>query len=84
MGARRALRWRGLLVGSGCVLVLMLGVVALVAPVLRAPTAGARPTTLVVASLPFWNLAEGSGVVAAHASTFNEVSPWVYGLRACR
>jgi spore germination protein YaaH len=80
MGARRALRWRGLLVGSGCVLVLMLGVVALVAPALRAPTAGARPTTLVVASLPFWNLAESSGVVAAHAPTFNEVSPWVYGL----
>jgi spore germination protein YaaH len=69
-----------LLVGSGCVLVFVLGVVALVAPVVRAPTAGAGPTTLVVASLPFWNLAEGSGVVAAHASTFNEVSPWVYGL----
>lgn len=80
MGARRALRWRGLLVGSSCVVVLMLGVVALLGTVLRAPTASARPTTLVVASLPFWNLAEGSGVVAAHARAFNEASPWIYGL----
>jgi spore germination protein len=80
MGARRAVRRRGLLVGTGCVVVLLLGVLALLATVRPAPTASARLTTLVVASLPFWNLAEGSGVVAAHARTFNEVSPWIYGL----
>jgi spore germination protein YaaH len=58
----------------------MIGVIASLYTVLRAPTASDRPTTLVVASLPFWNLAEGSGVVAAHTPAFNEVSPWIYGL----
>jgi spore germination protein YaaH len=60
--------------------VVLLGVMALVATVRPAPTASARPATLVVASVPFWNLAEGSDVVAAHTRTFNEVSPWIYGL----
>jgi spore germination protein len=58
----------------------MIGLIASLYTVLRAPTASDRPTTLVVASLPFWNLAEGSGVVAAHTPAFNEVSPWIYGL----
>jgi spore germination protein YaaH len=39
-----------------------------------------KPATLVVSSLPFWNLAEGPKVVTANRGTFNEVSPWIYGL----
>jgi spore germination protein YaaH len=36
----------------------------------------------VVAALPFWNLTDGTGIVAAHPGTFTEASPWVYGLAA--
>jgi spore germination protein len=39
---------------------------------------GDKPATLVVASLPFWNLTAGQTVVAANRGTFNEVSPWIY------
>lgn len=80
MGARRAVRWRGLRVGTGGVVVVLLGVLAVLATTRPVPTTSARLTTLVVASVPFWNLAEGSGVVAARTRTFNEVSPWIYGL----
>jgi hypothetical protein len=44
--------------------------------------ADGRPTTVVVASLPFWSLTDGTGVVVAHPGTFTEASPWVYGLTA--
>jgi spore germination protein len=67
---------------SDLALVLVLGAVALLATVLRQSAADGRPTTLVVASLPFWNLTDGTGVVAAHPGTFTEASPWVYGLTA--
>jgi spore germination protein YaaH len=34
----------------------------------------------VVGSLPFWNLTEGPNVVAANRASFNEASPWIYGI----
>ncbi|MDA3626982.1 glycosyl hydrolase family 18 protein [Saccharopolyspora sp. WRP15-2] len=34
----------------------------------------------VVASLPFWNLGNGTDVVVQHRDSVNEVSPWIYGL----
>jgi spore germination protein len=70
------------MISSGFALVLVLGAVALLVTVLRTSTAHGRPATLVVASLPFWNLTDGTGVVAAHQGTFTEASPWVYGLTA--
>lgn len=39
-----------------------------------------RPGTLVVASLPFWNIGPGTSTVVANEHSVNEVSPWVYGL----
>ncbi len=81
-GPRRALGWRGLVIGLGFVIVVVLGGVALLATVLRTFDADGRPTTVVVASLPFWNLTDDTGIVAAHPGTFTEVSPWVYGLTA--
>jgi len=71
-----------LVIGAGFVLVLLLSAVASLATVLRTSAADGRPTTRVVASLPFWNLTDDTGIVAAHPGTFTEVSPWVYGLTA--
>ncbi len=65
--------------GSGFLILLLLGAVALLVTVPRL-LPGHKPGTLVVSSLPFWNLADGPKVVAANRSSFNEVSPWIYGL----
>jgi spore germination protein len=78
-GARRSLRLR-LLGGSAFLIVLFLGAVALLVTVPRMLGSSEKPGTLVVASLPFWNLSAGQTVLAANPGTFNEVSPWIYGL----
>ncbi len=78
-GGRRSTRWR-LLTGSGFLIVLFLGAVALLVTVPRMLGPGDKPATVVVASLPFWNLTAGETVLAANRGTFNEVSPWIYGL----
>jgi spore germination protein len=36
--------------------------------------------TLVVASMPYWNISHGTTVVLGHPSNVTEVSPWMYGL----
>ncbi|MBW0011225.1 MAG: peptidoglycan hydrolase, partial [Pseudonocardiales bacterium] len=71
---------RRVLSGSGFLILLFLGAVALLVTVPRMFGPGERPATLVVGSLPFWNLTEGPSVVAANRASFNEVSPWVYGI----
>jgi spore germination protein len=38
--------------------------------------------TLVVASIPYWNIQHGTSVVLANRTAVNEVSPWIYGLTA--
>jgi spore germination protein YaaH len=38
------------------------------------------PGSLVVASLPFWNLDKGTAMVVGNQESVNEVSPWMYGL----
>ncbi|HTZ93314.1 MAG TPA: glycosyl hydrolase family 18 protein [Streptosporangiaceae bacterium] len=38
--------------------------------------------TLVVASIPYWNIQHGTNVVLANRTAVNEVSPWIYGLTA--
>src|SRR5581483_10942325 len=78
-GGRRSLRLR-LLGGSAFLIVLFLGAVALLVTVPRMLGSGDKPATLVVASLPFWNLTEGPNILATNPGTFNEVSPWIYGL----
>jgi spore germination protein len=45
------------------------------------PAAAPRPT-LVVASLPYWNVGPGMSVVLTHRQAVNEVSPWMYGISA--
>jgi len=38
--------------------------------------------TLVVASMPFWNMSHDTSVVLANTKAVNEVSPWIYGLNS--
>ena len=38
--------------------------------------------SLVVASIPYWNIQHGTQVVLANRKAVNEVSPWIYGLTA--
>ena len=40
------------------------------------------PKSLVVASVPYWNINYGTATVLANPRTFSEMSPWVYGLNA--
>lgn len=75
---RRASR-RGVVTGSGFLILLLLGAVALLVTVPRMLPSN-KPETLVVGSLPFWNLTNGPKVVTANRDSFNEVSPWIYGL----
>jgi len=72
-------RWR-LLTGSAFLIALFVAAVAVLVMVPRMFGPAHKPGTLVVASLPFWNLSAGQTVLAANPGTFNEVSPWVYGL----
>jgi spore germination protein len=65
--------------GSGFLILLFVGAVALLITVPRM-LPGNKPGTLVVGSLPFWNLTNGPKVVTANQGSFNEVSPWIYGL----
>jgi spore germination protein len=71
---------RGRRSGSVFLILLFLGAVALLVTVPRMIFTGDKAGTLVVSSLPFWNLAEGPKVVAKNRGSFNEVSPWIYGL----
>ncbi len=40
----------------------------------------ARPATVVVASLPYWNIDHGTAAVVANRQAVSEASPWMYGL----
>ncbi len=42
--------------------------------------ASAPRHTLVVASMPYWNISHGTTVVLGHRQDVTEVSPWMYGL----
>ena len=77
----RSRRWR-VLTGSAFLIALFLGAVSLLVTVPRMLGPAEKPGTLVVASLPFWNLTEGPNILNANRGTFNEVSPWIYGLAA--
>jgi spore germination protein len=79
--AERTPRRRVKLSGSGFLILLFLGAVTLLVTVPRMLGPGdERPAILVVGSLPFWNLTEGPNVVLANRGSFNEVSPWIYGI----
>ncbi|GAB3277976.1 glycosyl hydrolase family 18 protein [Parasphingorhabdus pacifica] len=70
-------RWAG----SAWFILLIASAIALVA-VMVVPRSNAPvgPGTLVVASLPFWNLTNGTDTVVENKELINEASPWIYGL----
>jgi spore germination protein len=75
--AQQRSRRRGALTGSIFLILLFVGALLVVVPRLMPLS---QPPTLVVGSLPFWNLTEGPHVVLANRGNFNEVSPWIYGI----
>lgn len=56
--------------------------IAIVALTLVARLSPPNRHTLVVASMPYWNIQHDTAVVLAHRRDVNEVSPWIYGLSA--
>jgi spore germination protein len=38
------------------------------------------PQSLVVATVPYWNMSYGTASVLSNQNTFSEVTPWMYGL----
>ncbi len=54
--------------------------VALVALTLATHLSQPSRRTLVVASMPYWNIQQDTAIVLANRTAVNEVSPWIYGL----
>jgi|HubBroStandDraft_6_1064221.scaffolds.fasta_scaffold119612_2 spore germination protein len=80
-GARRARRLRRLTARAAWP-ALAIVAVALVALTLVTHLSQPSRRTLVVASMPYWNIQHDTAVVLANRSAVNEVSPWIYGLSA--
>jgi spore germination protein len=59
---------------------LALAALALVAFTLVTNLGSPARHTLVVASIPYWNIQHDTAVVLANRKDVNEVSPWIYGL----
>jgi spore germination protein len=62
--------------------VVLAGAVAAAVSLLPFSGPAARPARAVVASLPFWDIRNGTATVLAHRHDFTEVSPFIYGLAA--
>ncbi|WP_243788240.1 glycosyl hydrolase family 18 protein [Saccharopolyspora gloriosae] len=75
--ARRVRHFGGSIWFVALIAIAALLVVVMAAPRMMSPS---KPGTLVVASLPFWNLDNGTATVVANRDSVNEVSPWIYGL----
>ena len=75
-------RRRHQVTGSAWLAVIPAGIVAVVLT-LHA-VSGSHQTVpaprVVVASLPYWNLSQGTAAVLANRQAVSEVSPWIYGL----
>ncbi len=67
------------LAGVTWLAVVLAGAVAPRCPCCRSP-GRRRPPCAVVASLPYWDIGNGTATVLAHRPDFTEVSPFIYGL----
>src|SRR5258707_6569934 len=78
----RGRRRRGAISGVGGLAVVPGAILFFALYVLVNQTGSAPPThkTLVMASLPYWNIGPGTDAVLANRNDLNEVSPWMYGL----
>ena len=67
--------------GWAWAVVLPLGVVLVALTVYLSQAGGAPPPApVIVASVPYWNISQGTAAVLARRGDVNEVSPWMYGL----
>ncbi len=68
--------------GSAWLAVVPVAIVAVVLTVhaLNRPHRTVPAPRVVVASLPYWSLSQGTAAVLANRQAVNEVSPWIYGL----
>lgn len=77
-GGRGRRRRRG---GWAWLAVLPVGILVATLTVYLSQSGGAAPpATVVVASVPYWNIGRGTQAVLASRADVNEVSPWMYGL----
>jgi spore germination protein len=74
-----ALRWLVARAAWPALAILALGLVALT---LVTHLSSPARHSLVVASIPYWNIQHDTSVVLANRKDVNEVSPWIYGLSA--
>jgi len=75
-------RWRRNLWRRAAWPALALIALALAASSLASHLGSPARHSLVVASIPYWNIQHGTDVVLANRTAVNEVSPWIYGLTA--
>ncbi len=62
-------------------LILIVCAALLVVVMMVVPKSGpVAQSSLVVASLPFWNIGNGTSAVVENKKAVNEVSPWMYGI----
>ena len=69
---RRVLLPYGILLGAVLLISMLWGLIYLHPP----------SQSLVVASVPYWNIDYGTASVLANPRTFSEMSPWMYGLNS--
>ena len=61
--------------------VLPVGILLVALTVYLSQAGGAPPAApVIVASVPYWNVSQGTAAVLARRADVNEVSPWMYGL----
>jgi spore germination protein len=72
----------GWVAGLTWLVVVLAGAVAAGVTLLPLSHSGAGPARAVVASLPFWDIRNGTATVLVHRQDFTEVSPFIYGLTA--
>ena len=65
--------------GAAWLAVVLVGAVLVVLTMVNLRGSAPRHT-LVVASMPYWNISHGTTVVLGHRQDVTEVSPWMYGL----
>lgn len=65
---------------SSWLMALVAGALLVFAALHRPPPAPTPTGPLVVASMPYWNLAHGTDTVLAAQPSVSEASPWIYGL----
>lgn len=73
---------RRLFAGAAWLAVVLAGAVLVALTLVITHSTAAPRHTLVVTSMPYWNIDHGTSAVLANRHAVTEVSPWMYGLNA--